>query len=172
MFALAIAASCAHSQGNAPAPPDFVGLHMRPHPLARWLEEEKITVVSSPHDIGELKDVFDGNTATLLRSQQINPQLTTIQFDGTISVAATRVTMSHHVGRWRMEAMVWPRDGGNPTRYQIVPWAKAGDGEPSEVVFPRNLNVSEVTLTVERIGGDDYVHLCEWELLEETEGAA
>ncbi len=153
-----------------PSPPDFVSLHLQPLPLKDWLAEDKITVAGSPHDNGEIKDIFDGDDSTLLRSSAVNPQITTIQFDGTVSVAGTRVTISHHVGRWKVEAMVWPKDGKSPTKYEIVPWTNAGDGVTGEVVFPRNLAVSEVTLTVQRIGGDDYVHLNEWELLTEIVG--
>ncbi len=51
-------------------------LHLRPLPLAQWLRDDDITVVTSPHDIGALSDIFDGNSNTLLRSQQINPQQT------------------------------------------------------------------------------------------------
>ena len=152
---------------DAPAPPDFASLHLQPLPLASWLADDKITATSSPHDIGELKDVFDGDISTLLRSSAVNPQITTIQFDGTVSVAGTRVLISHHVGRWKIEAMVWPKDAKTPVNYQIVPWTNAGDGVTNEIIFPRNLAVSEITLTAQRTGGDDYVHLNEWELLTE-----
>ena len=155
---------------DAPPPPDFALLHLQSLPLANWLAENKITVASSPHDEGELKDIFDGDVSTLLRSSAINPQQTTIQFDGTVSLAGTRVTISHHVGRWKVEAMVWPKDGKTPVKYEIVPWTDAGDGVANEIIFPRNLAVSEITLTVQRIGGDDYVHLNEWELLTEIVG--
>lgn len=155
----------------AVAPPDFASLPLRPLPIKSWLETDKVTVVSSPHDIGEIKDVFDGDDSTLLRSAAVNPQRTTIQFDGTVSLAGTRVTISHHVGRWKVEALVWLKDAKTPTKTEIVPWTAAGDGENNEIIFPRNLAVSEVTLTVERIGGDDYVHLNEWELLTEVKAA-
>lgn len=135
--------------------------------MARWLAEDTITVLSSSHDIGDLKDIFDGDDSTLLRSQQVNPQVTTIQFDGTVSLAGTRVLISHHSGRWKVEGMVWPPGANSPTKYEIVPWTTATDGENNEIVFPRNIAVSEITLTVQRIGGDEYVHLNEWELLSE-----
>lgn len=149
------------------APPDFASLHLQPLPLKDWLTTDKITVVSSPHDTGEIKDIFDGDASTLLRSSAVNPQQTTIQFDGTVAVAGTRVMISHHVGRWKIEAMVWPKDAKSPVKYEIVPWTAASDGVTDEIIFPRNLAVSEITLTVQRIGGDDYVHLNEWKLLTE-----
>ncbi len=155
-----------------PSLPDFASLHLQSLPLASWLAADKITVASSPHDEGELKDIFDGDASTLLRSSAVNPQLTTIQFDGTVSLAGTRVTISHHVGRWKIEATVSSRDGKTPVKYEIVPWTTAGDGVSNEIIFPRNLAVSEVTLTVQRIGGDDYVHLNEWELLTEIKDDA
>jgi len=149
--------------------PDFASLYLRPLPLALWLAEDKITVVSSPHDIGEIKNIFDGNFSTVLRSAQTNPQQTTVQFDGTVSVAAVRVVTSDPQDRWKIEGTVWSKDGKTSTKNQIVPWTNAEfqTGTVNEIVFPRNLSVSELTLTLERINGDDYVHLHEWELLTE-----
>ena len=164
---LALTIGFAHAQ-DAPALPDFASLHLRPLPLAAWLAQDEITVVSSPHDIGDIEDIFDGDDETLLRSAQVNPQQTTIQFDGTVSLAATRVMISHHSGRWKIEGMVWPPGAQTPTKYEIVPWTQATDGQTNEIVFPRNLAVSEITLTVQRIGGDEYVHLNNWELLSEV----
>ena len=152
---------------DAATPPDFASLRLQPLPIQQWLSEDKVTIVSSPHDRGDIKNVFDGNASTLLRSAAVNPQQTTIQFDGTVSIAATRVQISHHVGRWKMEAMVWLQDATAPTKFEIVPWTNAGDGENNEIIFPRNLAVSQVTLTAQRTSGDDYVHLNEWELLTE-----
>ena len=73
---------------------DFGSLYLQPLPLAKWLTEDIITVASSPHDIGEIANIFDGNFATVLRSAKINPQQTTIQFDDRVSVAAVRVVTS------------------------------------------------------------------------------
>ena len=124
------------------------------------------------HDIGELKDVFDGDDSTLMRSGAVNPLQITLQFDDRVSLAGTRVVISHHVGRWKMEALAWEKDAVTPTKFEIVPWTEAGDGENNEIVFPRNLSVSQVTLTVQRTSGDDYVHLNEWELLTEVQVGA
>lgn len=165
--ALIFASGVAHAQ-DAPILPDFASFHLRPLPLGDWLNQDKITVVSSPHDIGNIEDLFDGNDETLLRSAQVNPQQTTIQFDGPVSLAATRVLISHHSGRWKVEGLVWPPGATTAIKYQLVPWTKATDGQTNEIVFPRNIAVSEITLTVERIGGDNYVHLNNWELLSEV----
>ena len=170
VLSLALLTSNARAQEAAPAPPALPSLHLQPLPIGRWLEEQAVTVVTSPHDIGEINDVFDGDASTLMRSQQVNPQQTTIQFDGTVSLAGTRVMISHHVGRWKVEAMVWAKDAKSPTKTEVVPWTNAGEREFNEIILPRNLAVSEITLTVERIGGDDYVHLNEWELLTEITG--
>ena len=64
--------------------------------------------------------------------------------------------------------MARSQDGAQtPSKREIVPWTQAGDGEAGEIVLPANLMASELTLTVERIGDDNYVHLNEWELLAE-----
>ena len=161
------ASTDANANDDAATPPDFASLRLQSLPIQQWLSEDKISVISSPHDRGDIKNVFDGDDSTLLRSAAVNPQQTTIQFDGTVSVAGTRVQISHHVGRWKMEAMVWLKDATAPTKFEIVPWTNAGDGENNEIIFPRNLAVSQVTLTAQRTSGDDYVHLNEWELLSE-----
>lgn len=138
--------------------------------MAQLLRDDQVTVISSKSDTGQIKDIFDGNTSTLLRSEQVNPQQTTIQFDGAISVRAMRVIISHHVGRWKVEGLVSPSDADaqTPTKREIVPWTDAGDGQASEIVFSQDVAVSELTLTIKRIGGDNYVHLNEWELLSEV----
>ena len=171
LIALLRTAPARGDDADAATPPDFASLHLQPLPIKQWLSEDKVTVISSPHDQGDIKDVFDGDDSTLLRSAAVNPQQTTIQFDGTVSLAATRVLISHHVGRWKMEAMVWLQDAKTPAKFEIVPWTNAGDGQNNKIIFPRNLAISEVTLTVQRIGGDDYVHLNEWELLTEIKDA-
>ena len=153
---------------DAPPLPDFASFQLRPLPLAQWLRDDAITVVTSAHDIGEIKDIFDGNEVTLLRSTQINPQLTTVQFEEPVSLAGTRVLISHHVGRWKLEGLVWLPDAKEPVKREIVPWTPSLDWQNNEIIFPRNLSVSEVTLTVQRIGGDEYVHLNEWALLTEV----
>ncbi len=167
LMALALTASASWAQ-EAPAPPEFASLHLRPLPLAKWLAEDKMTVISSPHDIGEIANVFDGNFATVLRSAGVNPQRTTVQFDETVSVAAVRVVTSDPQDRWKIEGVVWSADGKS-AKTEIVPWTNVAfeTGTVNEIVFPRNLAVSELTLTLERINGDDFVHLHEWELLTE-----
>ena len=154
--------------------PDFGSLYLQPLPLARWLSEDKITVVSSPHDIGEIANIFDGNFATVLRSAAINPQQTTIQFDGTVSVAGVRVVTSDPQDRWKIEGIVWSKDGKTSAKAGIVPWENVEfqKGSVNEIIFPRDLMVSELTLTLERINGDNYVHLHEWELLAEIKVSA
>ena len=69
---------------------------------------------------------------------------------------------------------MWSKDGKTSSRAEIVPWENVEyqKGAVKEIIFPRNLSVSELTLTLERINGDDYVHLHEWELLTELKVSA
>lgn len=151
------------AQETAPAIPDFKVSHLRSLPMARWLREGAISVVSSPHDIGEVENLFDGDLSTVLRSANVNPQQTTVQWDEAVSLAAVRVATSDPKSRWKIEGFVW-EDAVLPTKREIVPWTNVEVGAAHQIVFPRNLSVTELTLTVERLGDDAHVHLHEWEL--------
>jgi hypothetical protein len=73
--------------------------------------------------------------------------------------------------RWKIEGFVWRKDDALPTKSEIVPWVEVEVGASHQIIFSRNLSVTELTLTVERIGDDKHVHLHEWELLTEVPAA-
>ncbi len=132
--------------------------------MARWLSEGAISVFTSPHDIGEIADLFDGDLSTVLRSAQVNPQQTTVQWDEAVSLRAVRIVTSDPKDRWKIDGLVWEKDAALPIRREIAPWTYVTVAATDQIVLPGDLSVSELTLTVERIGDDAHVHLHEWEL--------
>ena len=148
--------------------PNSPSLHLRSLPMERWLREGTIAAVTSPHDIGEIEAIFDGDQSTVLRSAQVNPQQTTVQFEDAISLSAVRVLTSDPQDRWKIEGFVWEKDAPHPIKREIVEWTNVEVGASNLIILPRNLSVTELTLTVERIGDDAHVHLHEWELFSEV----
>ena len=137
-------------------------IRLRALPLGDLLRDGQASASTSENDIGTVANVFDGDAKTLCRSKEINPQQTVIEFPTPISVRALRVMISHHAGQWRVEAI------NEGAKRELVPWTKAGDGEWVLVVLPRDETATAFRLIVQRIGGDEYVHLNEWELLQES----
>jgi hypothetical protein len=122
---------------------------------------------ASPYDIGTIEAVFDLSTATLLRSASVNPCFVQVTFSEPQTLYSFRALFSHAASyRWKVESADTQADMDAHTGSwrELVPWTGAGDmvfssGAPAA---PRAARI--VRLIAERLAGDDYVHLNEWEI--------
>ena len=127
------------------------------------------SLTASPFDIGQPANVFDGNPASLLRSAAVNPAFVQVAFDSSRTTTGFR-TLFSSLGsyRWKVEAADTPADMASKSRSwaEIVPWqASAGDDVFRSHTLPQAVTAKLYKLVAERLTGDDYVHINEWELL-------
>jgi hypothetical protein len=111
---------------------------------------------------------FDGDTGSLIRTPAINPLVLTLSFSETQCVDGFRIWFLGGDNQWEVEgaATLTDLDGQNTnTSYRLlVPsrtdqesqWNIAGADAPQAIRVLR--------LTLRRLTGDGYAHLCEWEI--------
>ncbi len=129
------------------------------------------TVTHSTIDIGSIRNVFDGDTASLARSAAVNPMTVRIVFDAYWKIGETGTFFSHASEyRWKVEAAsnVADLESRTGTYRLLTDWRTAGDQAWSRATIAPAAKVKVVELTAERLVGDDYVHLNEWELVLST----
>ena len=119
-------------------------------------------------DVGQVGDAFDGNTGSLIRTHAINPMVLTLSFSETQCVDGFRIWFLGGNNQWKVEGATTLTDlngqDTNTTYRLLVPsrtdpesqWNLAPLGKPQAVKVLR--------LTLYRVTGDGYVHLCEWEI--------
>ncbi len=122
----------------------------------------------TPLDIGQVADAFDGDTNTLIRTPALNPLVLTLTFAEAQCLDGFRIWFLGGDNQWQIEGAATLADltgGDTNTSYRLlVPprvdsesqWNTAALGAPSDITVLR--------LTLLRLTGDGYVHLCEWEL--------
>lgn len=115
-------------------------------------------------DIGNLSNVFDGNTQSLARTPSVNPLILTIQLKNNSDLISSRI-MCGNTAAWQMEVAMNLTDLENRTgTYQLLVNQAAPQVDVySEANFKRT-QVRVIRLTCQRTSGDNYVHLREWEL--------
>ena len=130
-------------------------------------------VTHSPHDIGSVSDVFDGDPSSLLRSANINPAWVLIEFDAPQELVEFQSIASHTWGdpayQWMVETADTLADLNAQTGSyaEVVSWTGTPSDVTSTVTLPSSVNAQVVKLTLERLTGDNYVHLNEWTLMAE-----
>lgn len=132
------------------------------------------TVSGTVSDIGAFADLFDGNTASLYRTPNIDPAAVTVAFDSPQALNGFRAYFSHASGdpayRWKVETAGTLADlDGATGSYRL---AVGLTGTPSDQYYGVTLNTPitarYVRLTATRLTGDDDVHINEWSLLGPT----
>jgi DNA-binding beta-propeller fold protein YncE len=142
----------------------------RPIDVARLQAAGVAWIESSPSDIGAPADVFDRDPDTLLRSAAVNPAEVTVSFAGPVTFEGFRVLFSHASGdpayRWRIDAAnrLADLEARTGSFRELVPWTDTPSGVSSEGVVAAPTGVRIVRLTVERLTGDAFVHVNEWEM--------
>lgn len=144
-----------------------------PLDINTMIAEGSAVVTHSPHDIGSVSNVFDGNASSLLRSANVNPAWVLIEFDTPQDLVEFQVIGSHTWGDPAYQWMVETADTLTDLNTQsgsyaeVVSWTGTPSDVTSIVTLPSAVNARVARLTFERLTGDDYVHLNEWTLMAE-----
>jgi hypothetical protein len=135
-------------------------------PVASAIAAGQATVAHSTIDIGPIGNVFDGNTSSLARSQAINPMVVTLAFTTPKEIARSRVWFLAGSNRWRIETADTVADLNAATgSYRIaLDWATGADTSWQDRTLAAPVVARAVRLKLQRLTGDNYVHLNEWQL--------
>ena len=120
-----------------------------------WRSGELAVDVNDPVLAGELVPLFDGDTASLIRSEQINPLFFTLTFRFPVRLKGVRLFPSYSSYDWALRPL--------PEEEWLV-IQNAADGAWSSLELEQSVETSVVRLEVLRRERDDYVHLNEVEL--------
>ena len=135
--------------------------------VAAILANGEATVTATPWDIGNPLNIFDGSLAGLYRSQNINPAVVTLEFDTPQQVSGFRTYMNGDTSSWRVEAANSQADLDSQTGsyVELVPTTITPSDVYSTIMLPADMTATHFRLTVERLAGDDYVHINAWDFL-------
>lgn len=138
---------------------------------------EKVDVSSAilssvPIDIGAVENLFDGDTASLARSANVNPAWVQVEFPQPTTIEKIRVLVGQpnfagDVDDWWLEAADSQDDLDNQTgTYELVVPTRTGVmGDWDSTTFSGPVTKKFWKIWVERTVGDDFVHMYEIEFL-------
>jgi hypothetical protein len=135
-------------------------------PIAPFFEAGEAEIVrATTTDIGSPAGVVDANYDTLMRSASINPAEIVIEFDEPQTAEGFRVFV-HSESSWKVEAADTVEDLDNQTgTYVDLTGLQRTTGEGlMGLEEPHTARVFR--LESERLQGDDFVHIWEWEFVE------
>lgn len=137
--------------------------------VAWELSTAKASVTHSATDIGSISDVFDGDVETLARTAAVNPMVVRLVFDSPQRLARSRVYYSAGPHRWRVEVADSAADmtQGVGSYRVALDWATGEGNVWRDQSFGSVAAARVVRLSLQRVQGDDYVHLYEWQLFTE-----
>jgi hypothetical protein len=119
-------------------------------------------------DIGQVRDVFDGDTNSLIRTPAINPLVLTLTFSEPQYVSGFRIWFLAGTNQWTVEAAETLTDlnsADTNTSYRLlVPARSDPEGRWNSAMLASAQPAKLLRLTLYRVTGDGYVHLCEWEI--------
>ncbi|RIK74399.1 MAG: hypothetical protein DCC67_16630 [Planctomycetota bacterium] len=142
--------------------------------IVAMIASEEATVDATAWDIGGPPALFDGSTSSLYRTPNIDPAVVTVSFEAPQELTGYRTLMSHAGGnpayRWKVEAADSLADLNARTGSYLllVPPTDTPSDVFSTSMLVAPITASQVRLTVERLTGDNYVHINSWELLTEV----
>jgi hypothetical protein len=127
-------------------------------------------VTATISDIGGPAEIFDKNPGSLYRTPRIDPAVVTIEFTTPQTLTGTRLMFSGGANyRWQMEVAdsLGDLDSKSGTYQLLVPLTDSPSLVFSSASFGA-VSKSHVRLTVERLTGDEFVHINSWDLLGPT----
>lgn len=139
--------------------------------VAAMLVTGQATAAATSWDVGGPAAIFDTNASSLYRSANVDPATITLTFDQPQSVNGFRTLVSHASGnpayRWKVETANSLSDlNAASGSYRLaVPFTGTPSDNYSQVILVPSVTATHFRLTVERLTGDNYVHINEWQLL-------
>jgi hypothetical protein len=117
-------------------------------------------------DIGTIYSVFDGSTGTLALSQSVNPMVVTLNFTTPKQIVSSRVWFLAGSNRWRVETAdsLADLDAASGSFQVALDWATDNESAWRDRAFASSITCRVVRLRLQRLTGDNYVHLNEWQL--------
>jgi len=136
--------------------------------LPALLSTGAASVTHSPLDLGVIGNAFDGDAATLARSASINPLVITLHFTEPQVISAVRTRFLAGQNRWRTEAADSLVDLDNTSgSYQLLTdWKTAPEQLWSSNAPPHPHTLTFARFSLERLTGDNYVHLTDLEFFQ------
>ncbi len=128
-----------------------------------WVEAQ-----CTPLDMGQVSDVFDGNTDSLIRTPAINPLVLTLSFSEAQDLDGFRVWFLGGSNQWTIEGAANLADldsqDTNTSYRLLVPSRTDPESQWNVAALAAPQDIQVLRLTLFRVTGDGYVHLCEWEI--------
>ena len=146
--------------------PDFPEI-----PIAALIRSRDASLRATRSDIGGTASLFDGSRESLYRTANTNPAVVTLTFDEPHLLSGTELLVSHALGTnaylWQVEIAnsLDDLDSRTETYRQLVERTRTPSDVFSRGVVSGQEVATHVRLTVQRLTGDNYVHINEWRLL-------
>jgi hypothetical protein len=124
------------------------------------------TLTATDWDIGHPRDVFDGNIETLYRSENINPAQITVSLSRAREFHSFRALCAGDTTRYRIETAdtLADLDGMTGSYFLLVDWVTSPNETWITMTPAAPRTARHVRLTANRLAGDNYVHVREWEI--------
>ena len=133
--------------------------------VSSMLQTGAATVTHSPLDIGTIHNAFDSDASTLARSAGVNPLVLTLEFSHPVTVASCRTRFLAGLNRWRAEAAdsLPDLDSASGSHIVLTDWKSGPEQTWSSNAPPAPQACRFLRFSLERLAGDDYVHLTDVE---------
>jgi hypothetical protein len=140
----------------------------RPIDIPAALNNGQVTTTHSTIDIGGIGNLFDTNTESLARSASVNPMTITLNFTTSQTLIGSRIWFLAGDNRWRLETADSLDDLQSTSgSYRVaLDWQTGAQATWHTGTFSAPIVCRVVRLNLNRLTGDDFVHLNEWQLFE------
>ncbi len=140
----------------APPPPQvFV-----PQPVGDKIKAVETTKL----DIGEPNALFDNDPATLIRTPSINPAYVRVEFTEPITCDLIRLILIDVQHTWTLAVADNMEDlKAKSGSYRVLIKDRVTPKDRVDIPFEQPQTIKAAEFTVLRQGGDDYVHIAEWQ---------
>lgn len=135
--------------------------HQLTSDIANLPDGTEVIVEHPALDMGSLRDLFDGNPASVVRSAEANPMVLVLQFPNPPSFSSLTVRIGG--GATEITISVTPADGSEPINMsQVLP--VAGDYRNVTFSFNKEIAIKEIRISIRNTesGEPDHVHV--WEI--------
>ena len=134
--------------------------------VAAALAGGQATVSNSTIDIGPIGNIFDRNTNTLARTANVNPMVVTLNFTTPLQLTRSRIYFLGGDSQWRVETAdtMAELDAMTGSFRASFDWLYGTNSMWPDRWLTNPITCRAVRLKLQRLVGDNYVHVNEWEL--------
>lgn len=137
-----------------------------PLDINNLVQQGQASITASPWDIGSPSNLFDNSPSTIYRSRSINPAQVTVSFTTARTFDHFVALAGYATNRFRIETAdtMADLDAKTGTYALIVDWVTSPDNVPATLTPAAPHTAKIVRLTTQRLTGDNYVHIFDWEI--------